>query len=85
MSIQKQLLKLILAMVVLATFFAALQSYQQSDRELERIFDNQLAQFTHTLVALTHDKSPIEDNQHVFQIRYADGRLVQSQALIKAA
>lgn len=42
MSIQRQLLLLIISAVTLATFFAALHGYQDSSKQLDKVFDQEL-------------------------------------------
>ncbi|GHB61477.1 two-component sensor histidine kinase [Psychrosphaera saromensis] len=88
MSIQRQLLLLIISAVTLATFFAALHGYQDSSKQLDNVFDQELVSIAEFIASNSSDElsnaSPaIETSNHkgaivnhfVFQV-FHQGQLI---------
>ncbi|MEI4551183.1 sensor histidine kinase [Pseudoalteromonas spongiae] len=80
-SMQGQLISLILASVVLATFFAALQSYRSSSKQLMQLFDAQLQEFAEIALALNNSETQTSSAHRLFQITNQHGLVRQSQQL----
>ncbi|WP_232824681.1 ATP-binding protein [Algibacillus agarilyticus] len=80
-SIRRDLVLLIMAIITLATFSAALQGYKASIKKSEIILDNELKTFAHLLLDLNLQKQPVNlnhDNNLAFQIWQHNTLIVHS-------
>lgn len=71
MSIKKQLITLIIAAVVLASFFSALYGYKSTTKQLDVIFDQELhsvATFVLAMSKVNQTLPPVIDNVFAFQV-----------------
>jgi two-component system, OmpR family, sensor kinase len=78
MSIKRQLIILIISTVMLATFFAALHGYQNSIKQLNTMFDEELSTMANFIIAFaqTNNRFP-EDIQSDFAYQvFSNDRLI---------
>lgn len=78
MSIQGKLLKLIISVVTIATFFAALHGYRNSQSHIDAMFDQELVTMARFIAANTSFKpvSSGDSSSFVYQIFDAKGQLL---------
>lgn len=78
MSMQAKLLRLIISVVTIATFFAALHGYRNSQTHLNQLFDKELVTITHFMAA-NSTSSPVlanSANSFLYQIFDASNQLL---------
>lgn len=78
MTLQAKLLRLIISIVTIATFFAAIHGYRNSQSHLNALFDKELVTIAHFMATSDgYSASPIDtDNSFLYQVFNSEGQLL---------
>ncbi|WP_299074994.1 ATP-binding protein [uncultured Paraglaciecola sp.] len=89
MSIRRYLTLILLSVITLVTFTAAIQGYRGSMAKATSVFDNELRSLTHVLVNITdlstHSLASQPDAAFVYQIWQHNSLIVNSHPALKTA
>ena len=89
MSIRRYLTLILLSVITLVTFAAAIQGYRSSMAKATSVFDNELRSLTHVLVNITdlstQSLAPQPNAAFVFQIWHQNKLIVSSHPKLKTA
>ena len=89
MSIRRYLTLVLLSVITLVTFAAAIQGYRSSMAKATSVFDNELLSLTHVLVNITdlstQSLAPQSNSAFIYQIWQHNKLIVSSQPELKTA